>query len=128
MTADADSPPPTLYMIERRGDSTEAALSPGRLSSNNRRQLDGVMNRCSTAHGGQVNNDGCLLSGLPQTETENLSVGLWLVFCTLFAAEPGVLRFKKSKIGGLFYGKQRNPVHHLHPLHEGEHPRQQGRI
>ena len=42
------------------------------------------------------------MSGLPQTETENLSVGLWLVFCTLFSAEPGVLRFEKSKIGGLF--------------------------
>lgn len=56
----------------------------------------------STAHGGQVNNDGCLLSGLPQTETENFSVGLWLVFCTHFAAEPGVLCFEKSKIGGLF--------------------------
>jgi len=42
------------------------------LKPNNRCQLDGVMNRCSTAHGGQVNNDGCLLSGLPQTETEKI--------------------------------------------------------
>ena len=115
-------------MVERRADGTGAALSPGRLSPNNRRQLDGVMNRCSTAHGGQVNNDGCLLSGLPQTETENLSVGLWLVFCTPFAAEPGVLRFEKSKNGGLFYVKERQAVHHLHPLHEREHPRLQGRI
>ena len=63
---------------------------------NNRCQLDGVMNRCSTAHGGQVNKNGCLLSGLPQTETENFSAGLWLVFCTHFAAVPEVLRFEKS--------------------------------
>ena len=63
------------------------------------------MNRCSTAHGGQVNKNGFLLSGLPQTETEYFSAGLWLVFCTLFAAVPEVLRFEKSKIGGLFYDK-----------------------
>lgn len=48
------------------------------------------------------------MSGLPQTETENLSVGLWLVFCTHFAAEPGVLRFEKSKIGGLFMTNNEN--------------------
>ena len=60
------------------------------------------INGSSTSIDGQLNNNGCLLSGLPQTETENLSVGLWFVFCTLFAAVPRVLRFEKSKIGGLF--------------------------
>ena len=82
------------------------------------------INGSSTSIDGQLNINGCLLSGLPQTETENLSVGLWLIFCTLFAAEPRVLRFEKSKIGGLFYDKERQAVHHLHPLHE----REQGKI
>lgn len=39
------------------------------------------------------------MSGLPQTETENLSVGLWLVFCTLLQPNPesSVSRNRKSE-------------------------------
>lgn len=36
------------------------------------------------------------MSGLPQTETENFSAGLWLVFYTHFTAVPEVLCFEKS--------------------------------
>ena len=37
-------------------------------------------------------------------------------------------RFPFSKRERTSYGKQRKPVHHLHPLPEREHSRQQGRI
>ena len=57
------------------------------------------INGSSTSIDGQLNINGCLLSGLPQTETENLSVGLWLVFCTLLQPNPesSVSRNRKSE-------------------------------
>lgn len=49
----------------------------------------------STVSGGQVNNDGCLLSGLPQTETEQFV--RTVVFRYAQSSYTEFLRFEKSK-------------------------------